>query len=209
MNSDYANASIYGAWPKYHSAYEAVFAEQHEINRLCEVIGKPPLFKEVLDEDKRPLEFAPMLLPTQRQFNAFAQTLDKLLSENINREFFQDDIPSEDRMEAKDGSIERRQVGTITLVERFLKKHYRTADGEEISGEIVGPWRNVRKLRSAPSHTFRADTYDLRFPGEQDDLLGEVVRNLTRLRLVLWSHPKARHNYKPPDWLDGDKIVFF
>jgi len=90
--------------------YEAFFAEQREINRLCELIDRPSLFKDVLDDDRRPLEFAPMLLPTQRQLYAFAQTLDKLLSENVNRDFFRDDIPMEDRIEAKDGSIERRSV---------------------------------------------------------------------------------------------------
>ena len=209
MNSDYARASIYGDWPEFHSVYEAFFAEQREINRLCELIDRPPLFKEILDEDRRPLEFAPMLLPTQRQLYAFAQTLDKLLSENVNRDFFKDDIPMEDRIEAKDGSIERRQVGTITLIERFLKKHYRTANGEEVSREVVTPWRKVRELRNAPSHSLRADAYDLKFPGEQDTLLGEAVRSLTRLRLVFSSHPKARGRYTSPDWLDGDKIVFY
>jgi hypothetical protein len=40
-------------------------------------------------------------------------------------------------------------------------------------------------------------------------MLGNVVQSLRKLRLMLWSHPRARDAYEPPEWLDGDKIVFY
>lgn len=149
-----------------------------------------------------------MLLPTRRQLQTFAHTLDKLLSENVNKAFFKGDIELEDRIEARDGSVERRPLGSITLLERWLRKSYGTADRQEGSAEVVGPWRAVREARQAPAHALTEDAYDLSFPGAQDDMLGDVVQSLRKLRLVLWSHPKARDAYKPPEWLDGDKIVF-
>ena len=209
MNSDYARASLYGEWPEFRSVYEAFIEEQVEINKLAALIGKPPLFKRTWDGDDRPLEFAPMLLPTRRQLQAFAHTLDKLLSENVDKAFFKGDIELEDRIEAADGSVERRPLGSITLLERWLRKRYRTANGDEVSAEVVGPWREVRKARQAPAHALTQDAYDLSFPSAQDEMLGNVVQSLRKLRLVLWSHPKARDAYKPPEWLDGDKIVFY
>jgi hypothetical protein len=50
------------------------------------------LFRETFDEEKRPLEFATMLRPTRRQYLEFAQVLDKMLSDNVNRDFFKGDI---------------------------------------------------------------------------------------------------------------------
>jgi len=73
----------------------------------------------------------------------------------------------------------------------------------------VGPWRAVRKARQAPAHAVTQDAYDLSFPNAQDDMLGNVVQSLRKLRFVLWSHPRARDAYEPPEWLDRDRIVFY
>ena len=54
-----------------------------------------------------------MLRPTRRQYREFAQVLDKMLSDNVNRDFFKGDTPLEDRIAAYDGTVERRQLGTI------------------------------------------------------------------------------------------------
>jgi hypothetical protein len=61
MNSDYERASIWGTWPEHYSVYIAFIEEQIAINKLCELIGKPPLFKETYDSHKRPIQFCSML----------------------------------------------------------------------------------------------------------------------------------------------------
>jgi len=208
VNGDYLRASFLGAWPEYYSVYEAFIQEQVEINKLSSLIGKPALFKATCDEGKRPLEFSPMLRPTRQNFQNFAHTLDKMLSENINREFFRGDIPLEDRIEANDGTIEKRQLGTITLLERWLSAKYRRADGQDASREVVAPFREVRKIRQPAAHAMGKDEYAQSFANKQDELLGRVKMALTTLRLIFMSHPKAR-GYSAPEWLDGDKIVFY
>jgi hypothetical protein len=208
MNSDYARATINGDWPIYNSAYEALLTEQAEINKLSELIGKPNLFRETLDE-KRPAGFHPMLQPTRKNFDDFVHLLDKMLSENINREFFQGDIPVAHEVERKDGKIEIDRPGTLRLLEEWLSSKCRTANGEDVSKEVVTPLKEIRKLRQQPAHGLKANVYNLAYTKQQDDLVGEVVHALTRLRLILWSHPKAKERYTPPDWLDGDKIVFY
>ena len=208
VNSDYLRASILGAWPENYSVYEALIQEQVEINKLTSMIGKPVLFKVTFEEDKRPIEFSAMLRPTFQNLQDFAHSLDKMLSENINRDFFRGDTPLEDRIEASDGSIERRQLGTITLLERWLSTKYRTGGGEDASREVVEPFREVRKMRQPAAHNLAKDEYDPSFPNQQDEPLGRVKQSLTKLRLIFSSHPKAK-GYTAPEWLDGSKIVFY
>ena len=208
MNSDYAWSSIHGMFPECYSVYEAFIQEQLEINNLSQLIGKPPLFRSTFEGRKRPVDFLPMLRPTLRNFQEFALTLDKMLSDNLNRDFFRGDIPLEDKVTAGDGSVEVRQLGTITLLERWLNANYRDRDGEEIGNEVVEPLREVRKARQPTAHSLSQDAYDSSLPNAQDALLAAALRSLQKLRLIFWSHRNARE-YTAPDWLDGDKIVFY
>jgi hypothetical protein len=90
-----------------------------------------------------------------------------------------------------------------------LSAKYRSSDGEDVAKEILAPMRNVRAQRQAPAHSVKTDEFDRKLPKQQDELVGEVCHTLTKLRFVLSSHPKARNQYSPPDWLDSDKIVFY
>ena len=208
MNSDYERATIWGAWPEYFSAYAAFIEEQIEINKLCELIDKPKLFKETYEGHNRPPLFCSMLRSTQACFDEFVHLFDKMLSDNIDREFFKGDIPLEEENRRDDGSIEVRQLGTIALLERWLKHHYTNRDGKDVSAEVVAPFKKIRKSRNPIAHTVGKDEYNPSLPEKQDELLGEMKNGLTRLRQILSSHPDAS-SYKAPGRLDGDKIVFY
>ena len=131
-----------------------------------------------------------------------------MLSENLNREFFKGDIPLEDRIELKDGAVERVQLGTITLLERWLSARYRDGNGADGSRGLVKPWRVIRESRQAPAHSLKPDEYDPGYPAKQDELLQDAIHSLTKLRLALSSHSAAK-DYRAPDWLDSDRIVFY
>ncbi len=197
MNSDYQRSSIHGMFPDHYSVYEAFIQEQQEINKLSQMIGKPPLFKSTFEERKRPIDFLPMLRPTLRNFQEFALTLDKMLSDNLNRDFFKGDIPLEDRVPGAAGSEEVRQLGTITLLERWLDAKYRNRDGEAIGSAIVEPLRDVRKARQPRAHSLSQDAYDSSLPNDQDALLAAALRALQKLRAILSSHTSAREYAAP------------
>jgi hypothetical protein len=131
-----------------------------------------------------------------------------MISENIDRNFFKTDLPLEERIVAEDKSVERRPLGTLTLIERWLSARYRTADGEDVSYEVLEPFREVRSLRQPQAHALGDDKYNPAFTSQQDDLLGRATRSLTQLRLILSSHPHAKE-HTAPEWLDCDKIVFY
>jgi hypothetical protein len=126
----------------------------------------------------------------------------------IGRSIFSVTYSLEDRIEANDRTVERRQLGTITLLERWLSASYRKADGTDGSRELVKPWRVIREIRQEPAHSLKPDEYDSEYPAKQDQLLEEALNSLTKLRLALSSFEEAK-DYKAPDWLDGDTIVFF
>ena len=208
MNSDFERAMIWGLWGEYESVYNAFIQEQVEINRLCALIGKPALFRQTFEDHERPLGFSPMLRATGRDYQEFVHLLDKMLSDNINREFFRDDILLEEEVQRKDGRIEVRALNTITLLERWFSERYRTSDGEDVAKTIVSSLRAVRKARQPAAHAVQGNVYDPTLPGLQDRILGEAKQGLTLIRWALTSHPRAKA-YEAPEWLDGDKIVFF
>jgi hypothetical protein len=207
-NSDYFRSAILGEWPEYYSAYEAFLQERRELNILSQLIGKEPLFVGVSSEG-RPSGFHPMLRPTKQNFADFIHLLDKLLSESLNRDFFKGDLELERRVPGKNGVYEVERPGTLKLLEEWLSKYYRTANGEDVGKEVLKPMRDIRSMRQKPAHTIEGNDYDEKYPKEQDRLLEQTLRRLTKLRLILESHPLARKRYTPPDWLDSDRIVFY
>ena len=210
MNSDYERASIWGEWPEYYSVYEAFIQEQIEINKLSSLIGKPPLFKETYQEHHRPIAFSSMLRPTSQNLDAFVHLLDKMLSDNMDKRFFEGDIPLEEQIKRKDNTIEVRPLGTLILLERWLNKYYKNQAGKDVSREVIAPFKDIRAARQPTAHSIKPNEYNPSFPKRQDEILGRTKQGLTILRLIFSSHPKARAAaYEAPGWLDSNKIVFY
>lgn len=203
MNSDYRRATLWGAWPEFRSAYAAFLHEMVEVNRLATIIATAPLFKKKTFVGDRPREFVPMLRPTTRNFDTFVHLMDKLLSDNINRDFFAHDS-------ALDAARQDPKVGTMQLLERWLALRYRDADGDNVARDVLKPFRSIRDLRQRPAHAIGTDAYDVSLPRRQDELIESAIHGLQTLRFIFTSHPKAKASgYAPPAWLDGDKIVFY
>ncbi len=208
-NSDYANASLYGSWPEHHSVYQGVLTNMEERNKLCKLMNKPPLFRVLFSHDDRPAHFHPLLRPTRRSFSDFIQLFDKMLSENVNRDFFEGDIPLEEEKELENNRVEIIRKATLRLIGEWIKKHYRRKDGADVSSEVIVSMKRVRKLRQEPAHKITEDSYDTSLVKEQDQLVVDVFESLQKIRLILMSHPLNQNKYTPVEWLDGDKIVVF
>ena len=160
-------------------------------------------------EEDRPRDFQPMLRPTRRNLHDFAPLLDKMASDNLNKDFFRGDIPLEEEKERSDGKIEVQPIGTLNLLRNWLQRYYRTADGEDVSEEVVEGLKKIRRLRQKPAHSIQDDDFDQTLPREQDSLVEAVLLSFTKLRLILSTHPKARDKYEAPSWLDRENIVFY
>ncbi|MGH2569232.1 MAG: AAA family ATPase, partial [Bacteroidota bacterium] len=104
LHPDYYRNSILGDFGTRISIFEAFVQELSVINEMAALMGRAAVFRETFKE-KEPKEFGFLLRPTLSEFNRFAHLLDKMMSDNLSKEFFRDDIPVEEEEERADGRI--------------------------------------------------------------------------------------------------------
>lgn len=207
MVDDYYRTNILGEWIEGNSVYSAFLQEQIVINEMAQLMGRPPLFRKTFDE-RRPKEFSTFLRPTSKNYQNFIHVLDKLLSDNMNKEFFGNDVPLEDRIERRDGTFEVRKRATLSLLEDWLRKRVRLKD-DTVFDETMRPLKEVRELRSkGPAHRLQEDRYDREYHRKQDELMKRVYGALRTLRLMLAIHPRSRE-CKVPEWLYEGRIKVY
>ena len=190
LHPDYFRTSIIGDWPERLSLYQAVLLEMKTTNEMAHAIGRQPIFMQVFSEDARPREYGYLLRPTLKEFGDFVHLLDKMLSENINREFFGTDVFLETEERRKDGKIIVKPKGTIQILEEWLRGQFKTNDWSEIE-EMIYTLRQIRALRQKPAHAIRANEFDQKYIHKQRELMKSVYRAVKILRVVLGLHQGA------------------
>ena len=85
LHPDYARTAG-GDWPDKESIFTAFIVELRIINEFSRLMGRPKFFNQSYEENK-PREFSFLIRPTLKEFNGFVHLLDKMISENINRDF--------------------------------------------------------------------------------------------------------------------------
>src|SRR5436309_8586558 len=83
--------------------------------------GVVGIFKRDFRGDARPKNLGFLIRPTAHEFDAFVQTLDKVLSENINPDFFP---PIIRRFTVNEGGVKEKR-GTIAMLEEWLTRSFR------------------------------------------------------------------------------------
>ncbi|MDF2605826.1 MAG: hypothetical protein K0S34_16 [Bacillales bacterium] len=205
QNIDYLRNTL-GHWAENVSIFSAFIEELYHINEMSLIIGKPKLFRNDFKEN-RPKEFAIFLRPTLKNYNAFVHALDKMLSDNLNKDFFRGDIPLEDEIEREDGKIEIRNRGTIALLDEWITKNFIPKDPEPMK-KIFKTLKKVRKERQKPAHSIQEDVFDKKYFTMQDDLIKDAYSAVRSIRLILANHPLIR-GYEVPNWLYEGKVVLY
>lgn len=194
LHPDYYRMSILGDWGTGMSIFEAFTEELAVINEMCRLMDRPPLFKQEFSD--RPPEFGFLLRPTLAEFNVFVLLLDKMLSDNINKDFFREDVALEEDSVRADGKIVVRQKGTLALLDEWVRKSYRPAEPERVD-VMLKSLRAVRQLRQKPAHAVNENVFDSMYFKKQRQLVIDAYAALRTLRLILAGHPKVRRN--PPE----------
>jgi hypothetical protein len=189
MHPDFWRAAIMGDWELKASLREAFLEELRTINAMCKAIGWPTLFRNAFDDPPRELAF--LIRPTIAEFNEFVHILDKLISENISPTFFPPNIARETEEQREDGKIMVRQRGSLSMLDEWLRKSFRTPDPGPLD-EMLATFREVRKLRQKPAHAINPDAYDDALFEQQRQLFVRAYDALRTLRLILQNHPSAR-----------------
>lgn len=203
---EYLDNTLGGIWVNTASFYAALLHEQAEINKLCELIGHSPMFRKTF-EHHWPPGYSIFFRPTKRNSLNFVHTLDKILSDNINKDFFGDDIPDKEIVELPDGTREIKPLGTLRMLKNWLKEQIRFNDSDGLE-RLLQPLREVRDLRSRNAHQLVVDEFDQKYHDEQDRLVVDVYYSLASLRRLFAAHPDAA-GYEPPSFLDLEKLRLF
>jgi len=190
LHPDYFRNSILGDWGEGISIFDAFLLELETINEMTVEMDYPALFLGEFSGDDKPREFTFLIRPTKKELSDFVHLLDKMLSENINRDFFSGDVEHEFEETRKDGKVVIRQKGTIRLLDEWLAKMFRPKEPEIVT-EMMDAFKEVRKLRQKPAHRIEDNTFDQQHFHEQRRIIKLAYTGLRTLRLILANHPNC------------------
>lgn len=207
MVKEYYENTVLGKWVFSQSTFSAFIEEQKIISDLSKLITGKPLFRETFEGDKRPKEFTFFTNPTLSNYELFISLLDKMISDNINKDFFNGKIEEFYFTTLSEGIVERKSKGTLTMLDEWLRKFYKlkNEDGYKV---LLEPFKEVRKERQKPAHKISENYYDKAFFTKQMTLLDKVYDSFNGLRHIFQQHPKTL-GYKIPDWIENGDIKNF
>jgi len=187
FHPDYYKSAILADWGLGISLRDAFIVELLTINKMCAVIGWEPLFREIPKETPPALSF--LLRPTGQEFGEFVLIADKLLSENINKDFFPKDITRDTKEIQADGTVILKPKGTLMMLEEWVRKYFRLKDDPKVLDDLFLALREVRRLRQQPAHSLKPNEYDNSFFREQRELFSRAYNALRILRMMMANHP--------------------
>ena len=204
---DYYDNVIRGSWINSRSVFSALIDEINAIYNLTLSIFGVPIFLKKLDGKNSPRNFTFFFSPTSKNYYDFINLLDKFLSENINKSFFQGRVDLEERKPLDKNTFERIQKGTLRLLEEWLSKVFKY-DDENIPKEIMKPLKKVRKERRNPAHKVIDNNYDPSLVGLQKEIMEACYLSVGSIRRNLQTHPKAK-NVELGNRIDQENIKYF
>jgi hypothetical protein len=144
--------------------------------------------------------------PTLEEFNDFVLLLDKTLSDNINKDFFQNDVSYETELKRPDGKVQVQQKGTLQILDDWVRKNFRPADWK-LWDESIKALRDVRTARQKPAHAIDENVFDQKYIKDQRDLIIRVYSAIRTVRLILANHPKVQAaEIEIPEWVRNGEI---
>ncbi len=209
LHPDYFRNSILGKFAEKESVFTAFIEELKVINDMCELMDRPHIFKNDFKNDK-PSEFGFLVRPTLKAYNDFVLLLDKMLSDNINKDFFQNEIDDKIETERDDGKIVIHNKGTLTMLQEWIAIKFRTKNDVQPLNDMFTIFKKVRKLRQKPAHKISEDEFDQKFFHQQRKLILDTYEGIRLLRLIFANHPNIeKSNFKVPQWLFDGKVWSF
>jgi len=205
LHPDYARATA-GHWPEKESIFNAFCEEMRIINEMTTKITGKSLFSKTYDRYNKPKKFSFLVRPTKEEYENFLHLLDKMMSENLNKDFFKDKVQLTSRVEKGSVFVEQNK-GTIQLLEEWLNMSVKFPDPKP-KDEMINVFREIRDGRSKPVHHVREDEFDNIYFAKQRDLIRKAYQGIRTLRLIFANHPLAKQ-VEVPEWLYKGEIWTF
>lgn len=208
LHPDYYLNAIRGQFREHESIFTAFVDEIHLICQMTMAMQRPSLFHNNYGESRemRPKKFGFLIRPTLEELNNFIHLLDKMISENIDKDFFQNEVSYEEEIQRKDGKIQIQQKGTLRILDDWMRKSFRTNDWQSWDTAIKA-FRKVRKIRQKPAHDIERNVFDQKYFKEQRELMIGAYNGMRILRMIFENHPMVRSSdLRIPEYLREGKI---
>jgi len=207
MLEEYHQNTIEANWTFSYSIFSGFLGEQKCINDLTELVFSKALFTKTFEKENRPKEFTFFFTPTLKNYNDFILLLDKMISENINKEFFEGKVELYEFKDLENGLVERQIKGTLQIFEEWLTSVF-NVKGDRTVSELLKPLKQIRRERQNPAHRINENQYDRELIERQKKVMNEVYSVFRSLRNIFQQHPKAK-KFEIPDWIENGKIKTF
>ena len=204
---EYYVNSIEGDFTDSMSIFSAFIGELNCLYDLTKHIYGKSLFNQKFEEDKRPKEMTFFFLPTSKNYEYFVHLLDKMLSDNINKKFFDGNIEEYDLVPIDNNLIERIMKGTIKMLEEWFGKNFKPKN-EQAYKDIFKFLKEIRKERQNPAHRISKNVYNKQYIEKQKDMIDKAYTVVRSLRTAFQQHPIAR-TFEVPSYLNDAKIKIF
>lgn len=207
VSNEYFRNTIAAEWTNSYSIFSGFIGEQKSLNDLSNLIFRKSIFRETFSLENRPKEFTFFFFPTLKNYLDFVSLLDKMISENINKNFFKNTNVELYTTKLVNGHIEKQNKGTIKLFQEWLTKNINPETSPEII-ELFNIFSEIRKERQYPAHKINSDIYDKSYSEKQIELIIKAYKSMRSLRQIFQNHPKAK-DFAIEKWLDEGEIKVF
>ena len=191
------------------SIFDAFVVELYLIRQMTVQIGRPSLFHKDYGEhgENKPKKFSFLIRPTLEEFNNFVHLLDKMISENINKKFFQKEVSYENEIERKDGRVQIQPKATLQILDDWVRQFFRLADDWQDWEVAIQAFKEIRKKRQKPAHAIDENVFDQKYFKEQRELIIRAYEGMKTLRMLFANHPEVKgSNMDIPNYLQGATI---
>jgi len=198
INDGFYKNLILGEWVDEVSIYDAILDEMIIINKMCENMGIPHLFRKTYEPHtfEKPEDYRIMFLPTLKNYYSFVLVLEKIIIHNINYKTFITTAKYIKPVERKDGKGNLKH--SLNMMSEWLKQNIST--NEDIDKLIINPLKSIRKIRQVPAHEIYSNQYDKSLYKKQNEIILETYKAIRSIRLFFANYP-GNQDIEIPEYL--------
>lgn len=154
LDPDFVKTNFEGEFTNRMSPFVAFLQELQEVNKLCELMNEPHLFRNSY-QDSPPKDFGWITKPTSAEFVALVVATHKLTCDNLNKDFFKGKVELTEEIPMEGGKFRLVDKGRWRLLAEYLGQCNWFPESEP-KDEIIQMFRKINKLRQKPVHLISA-----------------------------------------------------
>lgn len=202
LHPEFISTHLLAKFPEKLSPYVAFLEEMALVNRMCNAVGFPRLFRQVYESgskakepgvrERRPREFGHLVRPTRKELREFTAILDKMLSDNMQVEFFQGQVEKMTvEVPGLGGAVVTHMKRSLALLKEWLGLVI-VHDPDGLAEFAYKTVKDIRDSRNPDAHSIRDNEYDEALYEVQRKLIFDAYVAVRTIRQALECHPRAR-----------------